>query len=291
HAARRLGEPQHVEPTTSGCAVGGSVTEAGVFALLECIERDAYLTAWYLRRPCARIDPATVRHEPFQLLRRRWHAAYPGYALYFFDLTTDTAVPAVAAIAVRERGEGPRTFHAAAARLSGARACHAALKDLTGFTPALAPERRDEMRRVLERPELVTGPVGHFETYALDETWDRLSFLDFGSGPGMDAAALDGRCPVPAADRYELGDVLRRICAHLRTVGAAAYLKDLTHPALRPHGLRCVRAITPGLFPIWFGSRLRRFAVTPRLRRLAHDLTGRDLEAPEDFNLEIHPFS
>jgi ribosomal protein S12 methylthiotransferase accessory factor len=291
HAARRLGEPQYVEPTTSGCAVGGSVEEAGLFALLECIERDAFLTTWYLRRPCARIDPDSVDYEPFQLLRRRWHAAYPGYALHLFDITTDTAVPVVAAIAVRQAGEGPRTFHAAAARLSGERACHAALKDLTGFTPAIAPGRLDEMRRLLDHPELVTGPAGHFELFALDEAFDRLSFLDFGPAAGMDARELGPRSPVPAADRYEIGDVLRCIAAHLRTAGAAVYLKDLTHAEIGRRGLHCVRAVTPGLFPIWFGSRLRRFAVTPRLQRLARDLVGRDLSRVEDFNLELHPFS
>ncbi|MBD0321010.1 MAG: hypothetical protein ICV87_11795, partial [Gemmatimonadetes bacterium] len=47
----------------------------------------------------------------------------------------------------------------------------------------------------------------------------------------------------------------------------------------------------PGLYPIWFGLRARRFRVTERLRRLARDLAGREIAGPEDVNLELHPFS
>lgn len=289
--SRVLGEPYYIEPTTSGIALGGSVEEAALFALFEAVERDAYLTMWYLRRRCVRIDPASVRYEPFQLLRRRWYAAYPDYALFFFDIGTDIAVPTVAAIAVRERGEGPRTFHAAAARLSAERACFTALKDLTGFTPQLAPGRIDEMRRLLDEPERIVGPASHFELYALDETFERLGFMDFGPEAPLDVRELDARAFIPSAERYELRGVIERLVEQMRPLGIPIYLKDITHPSLAPRGLRCVKAVTPGLYPIWFGSRVKRFSVTDRLRRLARDLVGQPLSDPQDFNLEVHPFS
>jgi thiazole/oxazole-forming peptide maturase SagD family component len=290
---RLSGEEHFVAATSNGCAMGGSVEEAAVFALFEAIERDAYLTMWYLRRPCRRIDPDSIRYEPFQLLRRRWHAAYPDYGLYLFDIGTDVAVPTVAAVAVRLRqpNEGPRTFHAAAAHLSAERACFGALKDLTGFTPHFAPGRLDEMRRLLDAQEQVVGPTDHYEIYALDESFERLDFLDFGPGASLDVAELNRRAWIAAADSYELCAVIDCLAGHLRPLGVSTYLKDISHSWLTPRGLRCVKVITPGLYPLWFGSGAKRFAVTERLRRLARDFLGRDLDQPEDFNLEIHPFS
>jgi thiazole/oxazole-forming peptide maturase SagD family component len=287
------GEDYYIAATSNGCAMGGSVEEAALFALFEAIERDAYLTMWYLRRPCRRIDPDSIGYEPFQLLRRRWHAAYPDYGLYLFDIGTDVAVPTVAAIAVRLRQphEGPRTFHAAAAHLSAERACFGALKDLTGFTPRFAPGRLDEMRRLLDAQDQVIGPTGHYEIYALDESFERLDFLDFGPGASLDVAELDRRAWIGEADHYELRSVIDRLAGHLRPLGVSTYLKDISHPWLPSRGLRCVKVVTPGLYPLWFGSGAKRFAVTERLRRLAREFLGQDLDQPQDFNLEIHPFS
>ncbi|HEX2094196.1 MAG TPA: YcaO-like family protein [Longimicrobiaceae bacterium] len=286
------GEHDFFRSTTNACALGGTVEDAALFALFEAVERDSYLTMWYLRRPCARIDPDTVDHEPFQLLRRRWGAAFADYDLHLFDITTDVAIPAVAGIAVRRSGDGLRTFHSAAARLSVERACFAALKDLTGFTPHLSSERRKEFRRLLHYPERVSTPEDHYGLYALDETFERLSFLDFrGDAPRIHAREIGERALVPAQDRYNLGAVLERVAEHLRSLGAAAYLKDITHPSLAARGLSCVKVITPGLYPLWFGANQQRFAVTDRLRRLARDFGSHELRDERDCNLEVHPFS
>ncbi|HEU4451396.1 MAG TPA: YcaO-like family protein, partial [Longimicrobium sp.] len=282
-----------VAQTTSGCALGATREEAAAFGMLEAVERDAFLTAWYLRRPCAPIDPDSVASEAFQLLRRRWEAAYSDYNFHLFDATGDARVPVVIGVAVRRRGSGPRAFVSAAARLSAGRACHAALKDLAGFLPVLPEEKRRAYRASLEAPEQVRGPAGHFETYALDEAFARLEFLDFAPAPrgAVTAAEIDARALVAPAERHQPREVVRRVAARLRALGAALYLKDLTHPALASRGLHCVRAVTPGLYPMWFGPATRRFAVTERLRRLSREWTGREIHGEADCNLEVHPLA
>lgn len=286
------GETVFIQSTTNGCALGSSVEEASLHALLEAIERDSYLTMWYLRRPCARIDPDSIEDESFQVLRHRWALAFPDYDSYLFDITAELAIPTVAAVAVRRRGRGPRTFHGAAARLSTGRACYAALQDVSGFSPEpLDAARRADLRRLLDEPERLSGPSDHFELYALDETFERLAFLGFEAAPRIDARDLDRRSLIPIRERYNLRAVLERLAEHAAPRGVAIYLKDITHPWLAERGLHCVKAVTPGLYPIWFGSRNRRFAVTDRLRRLAVELTGRRPVSAADFNLEVHPFS
>ncbi len=289
---RLPGEQRFIRPTTNGCALGTSVEEAALHGLLEAIERDGYLTMWYLKRRCDRIDPDSIEDEAFQIFRRRWQLAFSDYDFQLFDITTDIAVPTVAAVAVRRRGDGPRTFHGAAAHLSAERACLGALQDISGFTPdRLSAERRAQLRRLLEKPDGIVGPTGHFELYALDETFERLEFLGLDDARQIDVRDIDRRSLIPLQDRYNLRTVFERVAEHLEPLGVSVYFKDITHPALASNGLRCAKAVTPGLYPIWFGHRARRFAPTERLRRLARELgadTGVDCD---DWNLEVHPFA
>lgn len=289
--SRLPGENRFIWTTTSGCAVGNCFEEAALFALFEAIERDSFMTMWYLRRGCDRVKLSSIDHEPFQLLRRRWQAMFPDYGLFLFDLTADTAIPTVAAIAVRSHGEGRRTFHAAATRLSMEGACFAALKDLSGFVPSFTPEKRERSLTLLHGPDRISGPEDHFDLYALDEVFERLSFLNFGPAEELDAREINCRSVIPAQPRYNLQSVIERIASHLQSLGVSVLLKDITHASVEPYGLRAVRAITPGLFPIWFGARARRFAVTDRLRRLALEWQGVSVTRPEDCNLSVHPFS
>lgn len=290
-ASRLPDEPGLIRTTTNGCAVGNSFEEAALFALLEAIERDSFMTVWYLRRRCDRIRLSSVDYEPFQLLRRRWYAMFPDYGIFLFDVTADTAIPTIAAIAVRNRGQGRRTFLAVATRLSAEAASFAALKDLSGFVSSFPPERRERSLKLLHEPGRISGPDDHFELYALDEVFERLGFLDFGSAEQLDAQELNRRSAIPMQPRYNLRTVIEKIASHLQSLGVSVLLKDITHASLATCGLRCARAITPGLFPIWFGERAHRFAVTDRLRRLALEWHGAPVTSAEDCNLSVHPFS
>jgi len=284
YSARELpGEPVLVEQTTNGYALGSCVEEAALFGLLEAIERDAYLLMWYLRRPCAEIDPDSITDERFQLLRRRWELEFRDYSFHLFDITADTAVPAVAAMAVRRRGKGPKTFHGAAARLSAEHACRVALEDIAGFSRHVDESRSQRSLHLLAHPEEIVRPEDHGALYGLDEPFDRLGFLDLDGGPQIDIQDVQRRALIAAAappDLYDLREVLERLSRHLEGCGARVFFKDITHPAVGERGLSCVKAITPGLYPLWSGHRRRRFSVTPRLERLG---------GGPPYNLEGHP--
>jgi len=284
-------EPKLVNTTTNGCALGGSMEEAGLFALLEAVERDSFLTAWYLRRPCRRIAPESVEDEAFQVLRLRWQLAFPGYELYLFDIMTDLAIPAVAAVALRREGDGPYLFLAAAARLTTAGACRSVLEDLSGFSPELTSEQRQRSRSLLESPQKIKGPPEHFSLFACEEVFERLHFLGFDDAPRIDASSVDRRALIPVRDRYDLRQLLEQIVEHAETRDVSVLLKDISHPSLAARGLVCAKALTPGLYPMWFGYGNQRFAMTDRLRRLAEELCGRSLESSAECNLEIHPFT
>jgi ribosomal protein S12 methylthiotransferase accessory factor len=285
------GEHPSIAQTTSGCALGSCFEEAALFALLEAVERDSYLTAWYLRRPCRQIDPDSVASERFQILRRRWELEFSDYSLHLFDVTNDTAVPAIAAFGVRRRGSGPKTFLGVAARLSPERACLTALEDIASFSRVMTEKRLRRSLHLLANPEEISSPADHGSVYALEEPFERLSFLDFDSPVRIEVGDLWCRVLISKAERYELRTVLDTLECHLATCGVRIFFKDITHPAVAEQGLRCVKAIPPGLYPLWFGARQRRFGETPRLRRLAKEWGGSSQGGPETYNLEVHPFT
>jgi thiazole/oxazole-forming peptide maturase SagD family component len=282
------GEIQFFWNTTTGCALGSCFEEAALFGLFEAVERDAYLAMWYLRRPCDTIDPESVPFEPFQLLWARARSLFPHYGVHFFDTATDLRLPTVAAIAVREAGTGPRTVHASATRYDIGRAMAAALADLL---PEMAKFTFRERRELLANPDAVALPEDHRDLYSLDETFDRFSFLDFSAKPTLTARDVNARGGVVIREQYDLGATLEEILVQFDRLGLRVLFKDMTHSNFAARGLVCVKAITPGLLPMWFGSGNRRVALTERLRRLGERFCGGTITTESDLNLEIHPFS
>lgn len=290
NTSKMPGENMFIQPTTSGCAEGGSLEEAALFALLEAIERDSFLTMWYLRRPCHKIDLTSITYEPFNILRQRWEFSFRDYNMFFYDLTNDIRIPSVGAMAVRHSGTGPYLFFSAATALDFERACFSALKDLTGFRPELSAERRDEISWLFKDSTLIDGPSGHFGLYANDEAFDRFNFLVHDTTPAIDIRVLQQQSIIRQAEKYNLREVINKIVLHLDQLEAGAFFKDISHPIFASRGLFCVKAVTPGLYPLWFGGRTRRFATTDRLRRLAMMFRGKPLRDLE-LNLEPHPLS
>lgn len=285
------GEHCCIVTSTNACALGSSFEEASLFAILEAIERDAHLTTWYLRRPCQQIDPASVTFAPFQLLWARLKSAFPDFQIHFFDLSADIAVPTVAAVSVKQKGNGPKVLYAVASRPLAEQAMSSALKDLSSWLTT-NPETylRERYEKFLAAPELVLRPEDHRAFYSLDETFGRLSFFGFDAAPSLSAEEVDAKSPIKRQDSYNLSEVLENILYHLEEHGVEMVLKDLTFPTLAKQ-IRCVKAVAPGLYPMWFGYNYARFAVTERLQRLAKRFNGRTLVDDADFNLDIHPLS
>lgn len=285
------GEHCYINASTNACALGSSFEEASLFAILEAIERDAHLTTWYLRRPCNQIDPASATLAPFQLLWVRLKAAFPDFQIYFFDLSVDIAVPTVAAVSVKQKGDGPKCLYAVASRPLVEQAMFSGLKDLSSWLTT-NPEtyHRERYEKFLAAPELVLMPEDHRAFYSLDETFERLSFFGFDTAPSLSAEEIDARSPIKRQDSYHLSEVLETILDHLEEHGIEVVLKDLTFPTLAKQ-IRCVKAVAPGLYPMWFGYNYARFAVTERLQRLAERFNRPTLADDSDFNLDIHPLS
>lgn len=279
-----------VTSTTNACAVGQCLEEAALFALFEAIERDAFLTTWYLRRTCDQIIASSVRFEPFQLLWAKLRVRFPNYRFHFFDICSDLTIPTVAVVAVRASGTGPKMLLTAATHLFAERAMFSALKDLGVSLSSHVQSYQDGgSAHLFLHPEDVDSPDDHRVLYSLDQSFARLSFLGFDSQPRLTYEDINHRSWLANQELFDLREVLECLSERLDGLDIQVLMKDISHPELAATGLKCVKAIGIGLYPMWFGYYGIRFAVTSRLKRLAAKW-GTPILNESDINLELHPF-
>ncbi len=199
---------------TNGCAAGATEEGALLAALYELIERDATARWWYGQRPCQQIDPARIASGDaiVQSLSDR------GRVLWLLDITSDIAVPTVAAVACDLAG---RYVGAGFATLAGLEAAaHAALIELMQMELKIAA--------AIARPDLVPNLAQWFKE------------IDFGgSAPFGD---------VDPQDRQSLArDIAPGLSACLELLaqsGCRAAVVELTRPQF---GVPVFRAISPDL--------------------------------------------
>ncbi len=274
------GEDPIAYTTSSGLACAPTLEEALLAGLMELIERDAVMLAWYDRLSLPLLDwsndPELVR------LDARYFAP-TGLRYSAVDLSVFFGVPTVLGIVHGSPGVlGALGVGAASAPTVG-----------VAWRKALAEAfavRRWVHDHALERPDAVDGPAveirgfdGHTMFYARPERAALAAFLD--SSP--ERRETRDIPPLPGSN------VLERIeaaCDRLTQRGVSAYAVDVTSPDVGGAGFHVVRVIAPELCQLDVIERAR-FLGGSRLYEAAYDvgLVPRTLTV-RDLNPDPHPF-
>ncbi|MGW2256490.1 TOMM precursor leader peptide-binding protein [Streptomyces sp. NPDC001780] len=308
-------ENRFVQESSNGCASGGSPAEAVYFGLMEVIERDAFLLAWYGQQPLPEIDPATSTRPATRHMVDR--LAMYGYRARFFDTRITFPVPVVTAVAERFDGGLGRMCFGAGAGLDPESALDSALCEIaTDAVNLPGRTERDEPRlRAMARDfDRVTALHDHPLVYGIPEMGEHAAFLlgggagphRSGTGPHRPGAGEHRRTTTAALRTVgELGwpdasgapaspdlreDLLRCVAA-VTDAGFDVVVVDQTTPEQEVLGLHTVSVLVPGLLPIDFGWSRQRARTMPRLRTAlrAAGLRDHDL-TPEEINPAPHPF-
>ncbi|MGH3311970.1 MAG: TOMM precursor leader peptide-binding protein [Streptomyces sp.] len=277
---------------SNGCAIGSCLEEAVLGGLLELIERDAFLLAWYGGTPLPEIDLASVSGGTVTAMTDR--AALQGYDVRAFDNRIDLTVPVVTALAVRRDG-GPGSFSfGAGAGLDPEAAVESALSEVLTYIPHL-PRQVEERRGELEAMAADFGKVLHLKDHAQLYGLPRMAEHVRGY--------LEPRTRRPVEELYgdwqerhrpRTGDLLDDVALcrdQLLLAGHDVIVVDQTTPEQRRIGLCTVSTIVPGLLPIDFGWSRQRAPLMPRLRTAARraGLRAADLTDAEIRRVP-HPF-
>ncbi|MEE4542660.1 TOMM precursor leader peptide-binding protein [Streptomyces sp. V4-01] len=283
-------ENRFVQESSNGCASGGSPAEAVYFGLMEVIERDAFLLAWYGRAPLTEIDATASRRPETRAMIDR--LAMYGYRARFFDTRISFAVPVVTAVAERLDGGPGRLCFGAGAGLDPEAALAAGLCEI-------ATDAVNLRRRTLREHARLTAMAADFRRvqvlhdhpllYGLPEMARHADFLlRREHTPRVPLHELARDTVAPGHDMREDAE---RVVAEVARAGFDVIAVDQTTPEQRRLGFSTAGVIVPGLLPIDFGwSRQRaRHMTRTRLALREAGIAERELTAA-DLNPAPHPF-
>lgn len=280
-----------VDECSNGCAVGGVPEEAILHALLELVERDAFVLGWYGALPLREIDVDSLRSPRTRHMvdRIRLH----GYDVRLFDNRIDLPFPVVNAVGIRRDGGPGNLCFAAGSAMDPEGAVHSALSEIATYIPSLAMragKRGGELAAMAEDYHLVRELKDHPLLFALPEMSPKAEFL------------LRDTRPAPIGDLYrdwerdrprtmDLLEDLRFCVSVMKDAGFDVIAVDQTSPEQASVGLANVCVIAPGLAPIDFGWDKQRVLTMRRFHDLVERTAGRTGRAwAEVPNPVPHPF-
>ena len=262
-----LASDNFVFECSNGCAIGSCLEEAILGGLLELIERDAFLLAWYGGARLPEIDLGSVDNHTVRAMVDR--AAMQGYDVHAFDNRVDLAIPVVTGLAVRRDG-GPGTLSfGAGAGFDPEAALEGALSEVLTYIPHLprqVSERRDQLDAMAEDFGKVLHLKDHAQLYGLPRMAQYASgYLEPAGVRPIRKVYRDWQERVRPRTRDLLDDVL--FCRdELVRAGHDVIVVDQTTSEQERIGLRTVSTIVPGLLPIDFGWAKQRALLMPRMR-------------------------
>lgn len=278
-----VAEPRYLYESSSGAAVGSSLSEARLFALLEMIERDAFLVFWIARPQLQRIDPGSLPRDLGNLVDS---ARTPQRSIDLFNLTMDITVPAVLCL-IRDEDGPVRSYLSTASHLDPATAVRLAVDEavvghaIYATNPALAEE--------FPATSEVDDMFDHVHRGASRASREKYDYLRDSETVQFDEWAR--RYPVTAAGRTA-DDILRSL-VHQVSDDTDVYFVDVTTDVSFSHGLFVAKAIVPEMLPMTFGHRHRRINLRRVRRAIARSgYAGTDLgeERLREHADDPHPF-
>jgi|GEM_PF-3524985 len=267
-------------PTLSGFSTGNTLEEATLGAVLEVLERDAFMLAWANRLPMQRLEIDRLSADDVGA----YVAAFEdrGLQVRCSAIRLDLGSHLVVAMARASKPNEPATVIATAADLDLTSACRRALKELVANRQYI----RHEMLRAQGRfpppdPALIIDQAAHGLLYARP---DMVGPLD----PWWEPA---GSVPLPpAAPATSPWSRLFCCIGAIAQAGLQVFVVDLTPPEIKELGLWTVKALIPGTYPMNFDSRWPHFGgVRMRNAPVAAGLRA-DAVPFEELNRVPHPF-
>ena len=267
-------------PTSNGLACAPTLEEAVLGGLLEVIERDCFMLAWYNRLSLPRL--AWRLDARLAEIDRRFFAPC-GLEYAAVDLSVFFDVPVVLGVA-RERAAAPSLLGVGAGcALTVEEAWRKAMNECFGVTRWVQDKLVEEPDRRPRLPSEIREFDDHILFYTDPDTIAYAAFLD-GSDVVRAPAAV---APVEGANVKEQVEAL---CRRLERRGASAYAVDVTSPDVRSTGLRVVRVLAPELCSLDVLGFARHLGGR-RMYHAAHEagLVARPLR-DEELNPHPHPF-
>jgi ribosomal protein S12 methylthiotransferase accessory factor len=289
--------------TSNGFAGGATLAHAVVRALLEVVERDAFLISWAHRLAGFRSAAVDVPDAATARLARAYERR--GVLLDVYRLPCDSAATVVLAVAWSRTA--PAAVVGVGADLNPVLAARRAVQEVGQVRPALRtrlshPDIAARMARLVEDPSQVETLDDHDLLYADPHAASMgLSFLRDAEvvswdtpphQPGVSSGSIPG--PAEGHSSYDpsaCGEELEQLVASLGRVAEDVVYVDVTPPDVAQLGTAVARGFVTGFQPIHFGANEWRLGGR-RLREMPASLGLSDgTISLADLYLDPHPLA
>ena len=259
-----------VQESSNGCAIGGSDSEAILFGLLETVERDAFLIAWYGGLDLAPIDPASITDSVSRAYLRRLDLC--GVRVRFLDATCGLPIPTVIAVCEEPGGS---TCVGAGSNPEPEHALRSALVEVASDFQVVAAHRARrgaQIRGMLADYSRVRVMEDHADMFADP---DARPLIRRWMDPGLPSVPLSSLRRIESSgEGRDLEEDLRGVVSICRAAGFAPVAVPTQTGLADSLGARCWKTVVPGLIPIDFGFDYQRALLMPRLEQAVRDFSG-----------------
>lgn len=265
---------QLCDANSSGCAAHSSLESAKENAVLELIERDAFLIMWLNKLSRQRIDP-THSELGDRITRSIIKLSECGFQTHFINLTLDT-VPVILCIMIDK--EKSRFAIGAACHFDASVALRKSFDEAESMVISVIDQ--DETRLVLN-PKEVRKVLDHGYYYMKQGLIDELDFI-YGSTETVSISSLN---------LHGIHDIKALTGFIEKKLGLQLYEYVLTEAHMYNNlYIRAVRVIIPGLVPINFGYK-KQVTALRRIREVVHSLgLVKNVISEKELNQLPHPF-
>lgn len=274
---------------SNGTALGNSPEEATLYALLELIERDSFLLAWYLRLKLPSIKVDSKTSLLYRVIQKVMLCT--NFSVSLFYARMDTKIPVVLALAKNRSNKGPQTFISAGAGLSVEDAALSAVKEVSGIIPISLQTYKKSLDHALWLSHNLSKTktmMDHSLLGSLESSKEWFSFLD--SECNNSLSIHDFQSTSLSNSKLNIAEDLSLVVKSLISIGIKPYIVDLSTPEDLAMGFHVIRAVAPGLIPMTFGHNNRRLEGLPRLKHPEY-LPYLSLKGDKDiYSVPPHPF-
>ncbi|MBB2890966.1 YcaO-like family protein [Flexivirga oryzae] len=265
-------------PISTGLAAGTSLAMAQRNALIEIIERDAFVIFWENKLTVPSLDVTSLPQENIaRIIYERYLDA--GIDIVCKDITTDNGIPAVLVSSIDRHSQTyPLVAHSARAGLTYTEAILGALSELGQVRDGIVqwlkrqpvPKSADDLKTMSD----------YFTYYCREDRLDAISFVRQGDSKPVPDSEIERE---PLAMETQVSWLEARLSA----VGLDALYVDLTTADAAWASWRVARVLVPGLQPVSFNRNFRHLG-NPRLYQ--EPVKRGLLTHPKDESqLNVHP--
>lgn len=261
------GEERYIYESSNGSAIGSTMAEASLHAMLELFERDAFLATWYGRIPPVRISTSNLNSKKVQLnidsLKQK------NIIVHIFDISLELEIPIIWVLLekVNPKYNEMAFYTSAAAAFTIEEAIERALIEattaITVFTNVFGKEEYLKRKTyLLKDPSKVSKLEDHLLLYSNQEMKNKFKFA-LTTTEVKTMAEMKNSYVKFEGDFNDIVDEMEKV---ILSISDKAYKAVTPNLNLLLIGFTNVKYIVPGMLTMTFGHQNRR-VVTERIKK------------------------